>query len=154
LRPGFGAVDDRAQVLAPLMAAQLDTATDLLRDLIAFDTTSCNSNMPLIEYVADYLSDNGISPRVIPSDDGTKANLFATIGPDIPGGVVLSGHSDVVPVDGQDWSTDPFDLTESDGRLYGRGSADMKGFIACTLALAPKIFGARSAPAGPSCVFL
>jgi acetylornithine deacetylase len=138
LRPGFGAVDDRAQVLAPLMAAQLDTATDLLRDLIAFDTTSCNSNMPLIEYVADYLSDNGISPRVIPSDDGTKANLFATIGPDIPGGVVLSGHSDVVPVDGQDWSTDPFDLTESDGRLYGRGSADMKGFIACTLALAPK----------------
>ena len=107
----------------------------MLRDLVAFDTTSRNSNLPLIEFVADYLSDRGATTRLIPSADGAKANLFCTIGPDIPGGVVLSGHSDVVPVDGQDWSTDPFTLTEANGKLYGRGSADMKGFIACTLAM-------------------
>lgn len=113
----------------------LDEAKSVLRDLVAFDTTSRNSNLPLIEFVADYLSDRGATTRLIPSADGAKANLFCTIGPDIPGGVVLSGHSDVVPVDGQDWSTDPFTLTEANGRLYGRGSADMKGFIACTLAM-------------------
>lgn len=116
----------------------LNATKSLLRDLIAFDTTSRNSNLPLIEHVADYLSDQGASTRLIPSADGTKANLFATVGPDIPGGVVLSGHSDVVPVDGQNWSTDPFALTEADGRLYGRGSADMKGFIACALAMTPR----------------
>ena len=108
-----------------------------LRDLVGFDTTSRNSNLPLIEHVADYLSDHGAATRLIPSADGAKANLSATIGPDIPGGVVLSGHSDVVPVDGQNWSTDPFALTEADGKLYGRGSADMKGFIACALAMVP-----------------
>jgi acetylornithine deacetylase len=120
------------------MTGLLDTSVDILRDLVAFDTTSRNSNMPLIDYVADYLSDQGCAPRIIPSEDGTKANLFCTIGPDIAGGVVLSGHSDVVPVDGQDWSTDPFDLTEADGKLFGRGSADMKGFIACALAQVPR----------------
>jgi len=119
------------------MPDTLDRSIDILRDLVAFDTTSRNSNMPLIDYVADYLSDHDIAPRVIPSEDGLKANLFCTIGPETAGGVVLSGHSDVVPVDGQDWSTDPFDLTEQDGRLFGRGSADMKGFIACTLAQVP-----------------
>ena len=113
----------------------LDETKSVLRDLVAFDTTSRNSNLPLIEFVADYLSDRGATTRLIPSADGAKANLFCTIGPDIPGGVVLSGHSDVVPVDGQDWSTDPFTLTEANGRFYGRGSADMKGFIACTLAM-------------------
>lgn len=116
----------------------LGETKSLLRDLVGYDTTSRNSNLPLIEHVADYLSDHGASTRLIPSADGTKANLFATIGPDIPGGVVLSGHSDVVPVDGQNWSTDPFTLTEADGRLYGRGSADMKGFIAGTLAMTPR----------------
>ena len=113
----------------------LDQTTSLLRDLVAFDTTSRNSNLPLIEYISDYLSDHGVAARLVPSADGAKSNLFCTIGPDIPGGVVLSGHSDVVPIDGQDWSTDPFTLTEANGRLYGRGSADMKGFIACTLAM-------------------
>jgi len=113
----------------------LDETKSVLRDLVAFDTTSRNSNLPLIEFVADYLSDRGATTRLIPSTDGAKANLFCTIGPDIPGGVVLSGHSDVVPVDGQDWSTDPFTLTEANGKLYGRGTADMKGFIACTLAM-------------------
>ena len=116
----------------------LGETKSLLRDLVGFDTTSRNSNLPLIEHVADYLSDQGATARLIPSADGTKANLFATIGPDIPGGVVLSGHSDVVPVDGQNWSTDPFALTETDGKLYGRGSADMKGFISCALAMAPR----------------
>ena len=116
----------------------LGETKSLLRDLVGFDTTSRNTNLPLIEHVADDLSDHGAATRLIPSADGAKANLFATIGPDIPGGVVLSGHSDVVPVDGQNWSTDPFALTEADGRLYGRGSADMKGFIACALAMAPR----------------
>lgn len=116
----------------------LAETTSLLRDIVAFDTTSRNSNLPLIAYLADYLSDRGASTRLIPSADGAKANLFATIGPDIAGGVVLSGHSDVVPVDGQNWSTDPFTLTESNGKFYGRGSADMKGFIACSLAMAPR----------------
>ncbi len=87
--------------------ALLSETKTLLRDLVAFDTTSRNANLPLIEHVADYLSDHGIAARVIPSADGTKANLFCTIGPDIPGGIVLSGHSDVVPVDGQNWSTEP-----------------------------------------------
>ena len=116
----------------------LGETKSLLRDLVGFDTTSQNSNLPLIEHVADYLSDHGAATRLIPSADGAKANLFATIGPDIPGGIVLSGHSDVVPGDGQNWSTDPFALTEADGKLYGRGSADMKGFIACALAMAPR----------------
>jgi acetylornithine deacetylase len=116
----------------------LGKTKSLLRDLVGFDTTSRNTNLPLIGHVADYLSDHAAATRLIPSADGTKANLFATIGPDIPGGVVLSGHSDVVPVDGQNWSTDPFALTEADGKLYGRGSADMKGFIACALAMAPR----------------
>lgn len=116
----------------------LAETTSLLRDIVTFDTTSRNSNLPLIAYLADYLSDRGASTRLIPSADGTKANLFATIGPDIAGGVVLSGHSDVVPVDGQDWSTDPFTLMEANGKFYGRGSADMKGFIACALAMAPR----------------
>ena len=117
------------------VSSRLDETKNLLRDLVAFDTTSRNSNLPLIAFVADHLSDRGVTARLIPSADGAKSNLFCTIGPDIPGGVVLSGHSDVVPVDGQDWTTDPFALTEVNGRLYGRGSADMKGFIACALAM-------------------
>ena len=117
------------------VSSRLDETKNLLRDLVAFDTTSRNTNLPLIAFVADHLSDRGGTARLIPSADGAKSNLFCTIGPDIPGGVVLSGHSDVVPVDGQDWTTDPFALTEVNGRLYGRGSADMKGFIACAPAM-------------------
>ena len=115
-----------------------DDAVTILRELVGFDTTSRNSNMPLVEHVANRLRDSGIGSRIIASDDGEKANLFATAGPEIEGGVVLSGHTDVVPVDGQDWSSDPFELTERDARLYGRGTADMKGFLACALALAPR----------------
>ena len=125
----------------------LGDAIGLLRDLVAFDTTSRNSNIDLIDYVTGYLDRYRIPWRLFPSDDGTKANVFATIGPPVEGGIVLSGHSDVVPIDGQDWTTDPFRLTERAGRLYARGSADMKGFIACALAMAPRFAAAdMSAP--------
>ena len=111
-----------------------NTSIDMLARLVAFPTVSRDSNLPLIDWVEEYLEPFGARCRRTPNDDGTKANLFAAIGPDAPGGVVLSGHTDVVPVDGQDWHTDPFKLTERDGLLYGRGSADMKGFAAAFLA--------------------
>ena len=111
-------------------------ALELLRDLVAFDTTSRHSNLELIEWVEAYLDGLGVPHRRVPNADGTKSNLMATIGPPIPGGVVLSGHTDVVPVDGQPWSTDPFVVTQKGGRLYGRGTCDMKGFLACALAAA------------------
>ena len=109
-------------------------ARDILKTLIGFDTTSRDSNLPLIEWVEAYLAARGVASTRVSSDDGSKANLYAVIGPEAPGGVVLSGHTDVVPVDGQPWSSDPFTLTERDGRLYGRGVADMKSFLALALA--------------------
>ncbi|PTT79229.1 acetylornithine deacetylase, partial [Pseudomonas sp. HMWF010] len=118
-------------------------AVDLLARLVAFDTTSRLSNLDLIAWVETYLADLGIASRRVPNADGTKSNLLATIGPTVPGGVVLSGHTDVVPVDGQPWSTDPFVLTEKDGRLYGRGTCDMKGFLALALAAAPDLAAAN-----------
>jgi len=111
----------------------------ILADLIAFDTTSRLSNRPLIDYVLRILRDHGIEPLLIWNEDKSKANLWATIGPKGPGGIILSGHTDTVPVDGQAWSVDPFQLSERDERLYGRGSCDMKGFLACVLALVPKM---------------
>lgn len=106
----------------------------ILDRLIAFPTVSRDSNLGLITYVAEVLDANGIACQILSSEDGHKANLFATIGPaDMPG-VMLSGHTDVVPVDGQDWTVPPFAMTERDGKLYGRGAADMKGFVACALA--------------------
>jgi len=111
----------------------------LLEDLVAFDTTSQRSNLALIEYVEAYLGHHGVAAERIMSPCGNKANLIARIGPEAPGGVVLSVHTDVVPVDGQPWSSDPFTLRDGgDGRLYGRGSCDMKGFIACVLAQVPE----------------
>jgi acetylornithine deacetylase len=109
----------------------------LIRRLVARDTVSARSNAALIEDVRIYLAGHGIAARVVPNHDGSKANLFATIGPEIAGGVALSGHTDVVPVEGQAWTTEPFALTERDGLLYGRGTADMKSFIAIALALVP-----------------
>lgn len=109
----------------------------LLRDLVAFDTTSRYSNLAIIDYIENYLAEWEFSMFRISSDDGTKASLIARIGPESPGGTMLSGHTDVVPVDGQPWDTPPFTLTECDGLLYGRGTADMKGFLACCLAMAP-----------------
>lgn len=114
-------------------------AVDILAKLVAFDTTSRGSNLALIEWVEAYLSDLGVASRRVPNADGTKSNLMASIGPAAPGGVVLSGHTDVVPVDGQPWSSDPWTLTERDGRLYGRGTCDMKGFLALALAAAPDL---------------
>ena len=114
-----------------------------LERLVAFDTTSRNSNLALIEAVEGFLTGLGARCERVSSPDGAKANLHAVLGPDADGGVVLSGHTDVVPVDGQDWSSDPFAVIERDGRLFGRGTCDMKGFIACALAAAP---GFASAP--------
>ncbi|MBI1180295.1 MAG: acetylornithine deacetylase [Alphaproteobacteria bacterium] len=126
------------------MSPHARDAVDILRDLIGFDTVSRNSNMELIRYVAERLSEVGVDSEIIGDGTGGKANLFATVGgPAGVPGIVLSGHTDVVPVDGQDWHTDPFDMTERDGRLYGRGTSDMKGFIAICLALAPDIARAR-----------
>jgi len=109
---------------------------DWLETLVAFDTTSRNSNLALIECVRDELATLGVSARLFHSPDGAKANLFATLpahNGETQGGIVLSGHTDVVPVDGQQWSTNPFALTEKGGRLYGRGSCDMKGFFALAI---------------------
>ncbi len=106
----------------------------ILGDLIAFDTTSRNSNLELIDYVEDFLDQRGIASLRVDHEAGKKTNLYATIGPEQPGGIVLSGHTDVVPVDGQNWRSDPFQMRERDGRFYGRGTADMKGFLAAALA--------------------
>lgn len=114
------------------------TPNDILAHLVSFDTTSRNSNLPLIDWVESYLDSHGVQSERIYDETGQKANLYATIGPaDVPG-FVLSGHTDVVPVDGQDWQTDPFQLVEKDGRLFGRGTCDMKGFLACCLAKVPE----------------
>lgn len=112
-------------------------SVELLKRLVAFDTTSRNSNLELINFVRDLLTEQGVDASLVFNEEGSKANLFATIGPNEPGGVVLSGHTDVVPVDDQNWSADPFVAEERDGKLYGRGTADMKGFIACVLAAVP-----------------
>ncbi len=150
------------------------TPREMLARLVAFPTVSRDSNLPLVDWVEDYCTAWGAECRRTWNDDGTKANLLATLGPTssgpaspapasardpgdprdpggrggsggpgwTPGGVVLSGHTDVVPVDGQPWSTDPFTLVERDGRLFGRGTADMKGFLAVVLALVPEFAGA------------
>ncbi|WP_322964202.1 acetylornithine deacetylase [Sphingomonas fuzhouensis] len=114
-------------------------ATAILSDLIAIDTTSRESNLDLIAYVERHLAGIGVTGRRVLNADGSKANLYATVGPMVPGGVVLSGHSDVVPVDGQPWTSDPWRLTRRGDRLLGRGTCDMKGFLALSLALAPHV---------------
>ena len=116
---------------------QTYSTVEMLARLLAFDTTTRHSNLPLIAFVEDYLTAHGVPHLRVDYAEG-KTNLYATFGPDIAGGLVLSGHTDVVPVDGQDWASDPFTLTERDGKFFGRGSADMKGFIAAALALVPR----------------
>lgn len=113
------------------------TSRAVLERLIGFATVSRDSNLELIGFIRDYLAGLGVESELFLNEEGTKANLFATIGPTDRGGVVLSGHTDVVPVDGQAWSVEPCRLSERDGRLYGRGTADMKGFIASVLAAVP-----------------
>jgi acetylornithine deacetylase len=114
------------------------TPLEMIRRLVAHDTTSHKSNTALIDEVRAYLESHGIESRLVPDETGKKANLFATIGPGEAGGVALAGHTDVVPVEGQPWSSEPFTLSQRDGRLYGRGTADMKSFIAVALALVPE----------------
>jgi acetylornithine deacetylase len=115
---------------------------DLIQHLVGFDTTSRDSNLGLIEWVRDWLKGQGVASRLTYDPGGTKANLFATIEKGTRPGIVLSGHTDVVPVDGQPWDTDPFRATIKDDRIYGRGSADMKSYIAAALAMTPRFLAA------------
>lgn len=123
-------------------AGQRYTPLEMLARLVAFDTVSDKSNLPLIDFVEDYLAGWGVACVRFPNAAGDKAALFATVGPQDRGGVVLSGHTDVVPVTGQAWSRDPFILHVEDGRAYGRGAVDMKGFVALGLALVPDFLAA------------
>jgi acetylornithine deacetylase len=109
----------------------------MITKLVGFDTVSRNSNLQLIHYIRDYLENHGVQSHLVGNPEGTKANLFATVGPNVEGGIVLSGHTDVVPVDGQPWDTDPFTIEQKDGRLYGRGTCDMKAFSAVALSMVP-----------------
>jgi acetylornithine deacetylase len=124
------------------VSSQHTSIVRMLERLVAFDTVSSRSNLALIDYVEEYLAGYGIAARRTVDAPGTKANLLATLGPDRAGGIVLSGHSDVVPVEGQPWDTDPFTLRRRDGKLYGRGTSDMKGFIAVALAMVPEFLKA------------
>ena len=117
----------------------LRQTVELLDQLIAMPTVSADSNMAMIAELATRLEDAGARTDVLLSPCGAKANLWASIGPDAPGGLMLSGHTDVVPVADQDWSSDPFEMREADGRLYGRGTCDMKGFIAAAVVMAGKV---------------
>ena len=115
---------------------------ELIEKLISFDTTSRESNLEIISFIQDYLNDLGVDSQLVHNEEGTKANLYATVGDANASGVMLSGHTDVVPIDGQEWDTDPFKVTRKGNRLYGRGTSDMKSFVAITLAQLPK-FQAR-----------
>jgi acetylornithine deacetylase len=119
------------------LTASQSKVRELLATLVGFDTTSSKSNLALIAFVEDYLKSHRIGSLRIPSRDGAKADLFASIGGSGNGGIGLSGHSDCVPVEGQRWTSDPFTLTARDGKFYARGACDMKGFLACVLASVP-----------------
>lgn len=125
------------------MSPQTLNPKEMLAKLVSFDTTSAKTNIPLIEFVEDYLNSHGVAPTRVPTEDGLKSSLHAVIGPEDVPGYGLSGHTDVVPVAGQNWTSDPFELTQRGSRLYGRGSCDMKGFVACILSHVP-VFNART----------
>ncbi len=114
------------------------SAREILEKLVSFPTISRESNLELIDWVEEYLNGHGVTCHRDYNEEGTKASLFANVGPEVEGGIVMSGHVDVVPVDGQDWDSDPFQVVEKDGRLYGRGTCDMKGFDAIALAAVPQ----------------
>ncbi|HTW72749.1 MAG TPA: M20/M25/M40 family metallo-hydrolase, partial [Acetobacteraceae bacterium] len=122
-----------------MTAAAHVTTADMLARLVAFDTTSRNSNLELIGFVRDWLDAQQVPYRVSLDPTGTKANVHAIIGPQAAGGIALSGHVDTVPTDGQAWTGDPFTLRRKDGRLYARGACDMKGFVAACLAAVPEL---------------
>lgn len=117
--------------------AIVSQSVDILRSLVGFDSVSHHSNLPLIEFIESYFRKHHVHCVRIPSPDGKKSNLLARIGPEKEGGVILSGHTDVVPVEGQAWDSDPFKVVEREGRFFGRGTSDMKSFIAICLAMAP-----------------
>ncbi len=114
------------------------TVEEILSKLVSFPVLGGESNLSIIHWIQEYIESHGVKTTLVPNPEGTKASLHCRIGPAVDGGVILSGHTDVVPVEGQDWTTDPFTLTDKgDGLLYGRGSCDMKGFVACCLAALP-----------------
>ena len=126
---------------------QAIASLEMIHRLVAMDTTSPNSNLGIIEFIGDYLAKLGVESRLVHDASGHKANLYATLGPADKPGIALSGHTDVVPVDGQDWSSDPWTIAERDRRLFGRGTADMKSFLAVVLTCVPEIL--RRKPAMP-----
>ena len=127
------------------MPAQIYSAKEMLGRLVAFDTTSVKTNIPMAEFIRDYLASHGVESFMVPDPNGIHTSLFATIGPaDVPG-IGLSGHMDVVPVTEQAWDSDPFAMVERDGKLYGRGTCDMKGYLACVLAAVPMFKKAKLA---------
>ena len=129
------------------MTLSVSTTRDILAQLISFDTTSSRSNLDLIRWIEAYLAQHGVASSLTFNREGTKANLYATIGPTGVAGICLSGHTDVVPTTGQPWTADPYTLVERDGKVFGRGTADMKGFIACVLAAVPAfVAGVREVP--------
>lgn len=125
------------------MTAAKIPSVEMIKRLVAFDTTSRNSNMPLMDFTRNYLANFGIESELVFDETGQKANLYATCGPLDTPGIMLSGHSDCVPIDGQDWNSDPFKVIERDGKLYGRGTSDMKSFIALALAAVPELIRAK-----------
>ena len=118
-------------------------AIDILKSLVGFDTTSYKSNLDLIAFVESYLNTHNIKSTLVYDSSGKKANLYATIGSGNEEGIMLSGHTDVVPVTGQAWTDDPFHLTQKENKLYGRGTADMKWFLALILSRGPKMISAN-----------
>src|SRR3546814_10809043 len=121
------------------MAKPSKTSLDMIRQLVEMPTVSRDSNLDLIYWIRDHLNGMGVAATLVHDVTGKKANLYATLGPQDQPGIMLSGHTDVVPVDGQDWQTDPFRIVEQDGLLYGGGTSDMKSFVAIALANAPQI---------------
>lgn len=115
---------------------------DILKQLVSFPVLGGDSNLNIIHWIKDYIERHGITTTLVPNTENTKASLHCRIGPAVDGGLILSGHTDVVPVKGQPWNTDPFTLIEKEGKLYARGSADMKGFVACCLAMLPEMIKA------------
>lgn len=120
---------------------------EMIRRLVAMDTTSRNSNLGIIEYIGDYLGKLGVESRLVHDETGRKANLYATLGPTDKPGIALSGHTDVVPIDGQNWSSDPWTIAQREKRLFGRGTADMKSFLAVVLTSVPEML--RRKPTTP-----
>jgi acetylornithine deacetylase len=119
------------------MSERLEQTIEILERLVSFESISHRPTHGIVGYISDYFASHGLTASLSYDDAGERANVFVTIGPEIDGGIVLNGHTDVVPVEGQDWQTDPFKLVRQDGRLYGRGSVDMKGFLACVMGAVP-----------------